>query len=264
MATTQIHTWAIPTAGMHTTVKTKGTSFAKLSAYRSLENHINSTMQVNGDDIFITALISQTDKYWFNERWAVFEGISSMLSKTVIVKIRYQLKPHNRKIPYLEARTQDGFDNFHRERRVLQDFGWTSVTPDLIANGQIRQGDDGTCPGAYANVLVMSKVPGQSIVSMRDELTVDDLERIRMQLVFLLESMRIKNWSFDEQERSQIFYDKPAQRMYLVGFSRALQNNIPTDKVSYLTPNSMDILNFGFKHTILTERQTVIPDPYPE
>jgi hypothetical protein len=79
-----------------------------------------------------------------------------------------------------------GINFFRKECRAVKQCETTGHTPTFYGSAELRQGDSDMFPGGYLHVLVMSKLPGYTMMDMID-LTRDELSIIREQLPKILE-----------------------------------------------------------------------------
>ncbi|KAJ0417603.1 hypothetical protein BJY00DRAFT_315716 [Aspergillus carlsbadensis] len=211
---------------------------------RTLDRLIGTTREIQGVNYTITDLISERHQPWFNERWAVLEATLPDSHDPVIFKTRFQCNPSFAN-PYTRDRAVDwGMDSFKHECLALRECQDSGSTPKLLAQEKLTQERNDIYPGGYLTVIVMSKVPGERIIEFLRDLTEDEKETIRADLIGILEYLRLRNWNFAEQQPDQIFYDRATKRTAPVGLSRSGRNSASPSTESPLTAESIDVTAF--------------------
>jgi hypothetical protein len=78
-------------------------------------------------------------------------------------------------------------EDFENECKALKECEASGHTPRFFYSAELRQNNYDPFPGGYLRVLVMSEVPGQSVIDLFGNLTQEDLSIIRRQLTETLE-----------------------------------------------------------------------------
>ncbi|GES66282.1 hypothetical protein BO70DRAFT_405070 [Aspergillus terreus] len=209
--------------------------------------YIGTAMSIQGRQFTITNILSEQADRHVNEYWIVFEATSLDGPAPVIVKARFEL-PNAGIAPEWAARVRREAERCFRDEadslEACLDLG-PQAFPTYMAKDLLVQGGNDPLPGGYIRVIVMSKVPGRSVVDQLRSLTPADRATIRTQLARTLEQIRLKGFTFSEEETEQIFYDARNRAMYLTGFSRIGRELGPPRDEYRITEDSVNVTAFG-------------------
>ncbi|KNG86317.1 hypothetical protein ANOM_005216 [Aspergillus nomiae NRRL 13137] len=133
-----------------------------------------------------------------------------------LLKIRYELNPKDFDFEDPREVKEIAEERYCHEVEAAILLGERGLGPKYRTHETQYQEEWMPFPGGYIDFFVMQLPPGENVNEIQDELTNRQLESIRTQLAYILETMRKNGYTLVQQHPSFLNYDARTNKLYLI------------------------------------------------
>lgn len=129
---------------------------------------------------------------------------------------------------------QQAVENHVRcEKALICSFSVAGKAPCLLVSEAQRQTPTQPYSEGYVYYLAMTRLPGEEIDDIKNELSVRELQSIKRQLAKILEEMRPHNMYLFAEDTSCLQYDRDNDKLYVQFFPPAASINLSLYLISW-------------------------------
>ncbi|EAW13702.1 uncharacterized protein ACLA_044220 [Aspergillus clavatus NRRL 1] len=218
---------------------------------------------INGRPVGIDKQLTEELDPRFAQRSVLALATYVDTNEPVTLRIRYDLNPapfgYTDPDEIRQVRERARFQ-FIEEIRATEEVGDIGHGASYLDHCVQKAGSPFPYPEGTVYFFVMTRVPGEKILPILNDLTDGQLEDVRKQLTFILERMRQCGFLLFQPNPDFLRYDRANEKLYLIDFAYISFTDPDVPDSLPITADSAWVLSFGLWRPF---QLTEVEDSYP-